>query len=230
MARPSLDDSQRIERCSLHTGELVLRYCQSCEQAVCAVCAGVDHDGHVTRTLAELTQELARDFHRSKQRCERYVARLEEIAAGVPQSTATLHGYIDSEVDSLIAAVEARREHLHADVEERAAKMLKMLDAEIARCDAERAAIDDGRAVLDAIADSEGVVDAPAGQLILGGITYDEFWSLVDRDLSAPERMLHMLRLQLPMQNLQEVCDRLEWTEQSAAALQTVFPPLQDEA
>uniref|UniRef100_A0A6U4X272 B box-type domain-containing protein n=1 Tax=Neobodo designis TaxID=312471 RepID=A0A6U4X272_NEODS len=226
MAAPLEDEAlRRHERCPRHPGEYVLIFCQTCRQAVCSVCAGLDHDRHERRTLADITAEMSRESRAQLLRCQRAVATLKDLGERVGPSGAQVHDYIDAEVDGLIAVINAQREHLHGDVDARAAKMGGEIDDEIARCEEELRRLDDGRLVLEAMASGEGVVDAPAGQLIAGALAYDDFWEMVDCDLHAPERMRHALRLQLPVQDLQEVCEGLAWTQQSLDDARAVFPP-----
>jgi uncharacterized small protein (DUF1192 family) len=212
------------KRCPRHSGELVLLLCEQCSETMCAVCAGIDHGGHPTKTLADVTKEMSREYLVNLQRCERYSGTLQALLDKAPAKMDGVHAYIDAEVTALEEVLDAQREQLHADVEDRHARMAELIDAEVARCEAELQAIDDGRDVLEAIASSDGLVEAEVGQLIHGTMTYDDFWQRADCALHDPARMLHMLRLQLPMQNMQEVCDRLAWTEQSVADAPVVFP------
>jgi hypothetical protein len=203
---------------------MLLHYCRVCRRAVCTVCQGVDHSDHPCVTLADITNELSREFLALQSVCSKNTHRLTALLDDLPAASAGAHRYVDDDVDALATALEDKRGALHADVNERAAAMCSILDAEIALCESELRQLDDARSVFDCMAVGDGIVEGELGQLISGGISYDEFWALAHRELHAPQRMLHPLNLQLPMDNLQEVCDRLAWTEQSEDNAQLVFP------
>lgn len=199
--------------CHEHPTEPLVLYCRDCEVAVCSVCCAAEHDTHHAQSLVDVTASPMRELKKRISDLEAAIAQLESMGAQTAPATSSLHAYIDDEVGGLIEVLEEQRATLHADVDSRAQRMRDMLRSEMTVCDEELRCIADGQAVLDAIAASEGLVNAPVGELIHARMSYDAFAAATDPVLHEPPKMLHLLRLQLPIQNLQEMVERLRWTD-----------------
>ena len=219
-----VDHWAQQRRCAAHPTEPLVHYCNSCEAAVCPMCPAEAHDGHALRTLHHVTTDLSRKYHRLKHETAHLTAQLEKLKAEVAPQRARLHAYVDDEVAALLGVVEERRRRLHEDVASRAQRMRDMLDREAAVCEAELRAITDGHRVLNCIAAGSGTVEGEAGLLVSGKVAFDDFVRLVNPPLHDAPRMLHLLGCQLPVQDLQEMCDLLDWTQASKESAEMIFP------
>lgn len=212
------------QHCSVHPTELVFKYCTQCKIGICSVCEQVEHDGHLSQSLSGMTYDRLRGVKHLSTTTETVLQQLSCLLDDVGPSEAALHEYIGTELASLQTELEKKRANLHTEVNSRSSQMRALLENEIAVCEDELNSIEEGQMVLDAMAQREGTVGTPLGQLIHGHMPYDEFWSQVARPLHKPEKMLHMLGLQLPMQSLEEMCDLMTWTALSMESAPQIFP------
>lgn len=186
------------------------------------MCCELRHEGHGICELSDLAA-----FHHTKIRGdmlqnESLQDTLSALISSVPSQIADLHTYIDGELEQLEQVVGEKRVALQLEVNERHYAMKESLEKEMELCRTELEALKRGQLVFETMAKREGIV--PGGQLIQGQMTYSQFISEVDVDIHEPEKMLHMLHLQLPVQSLQELCELMSWTSLSLASLPQCFP------
>lgn len=210
--------------CSEHKSHVVARYCRDCRVPICVVCSEIDHAGHSIVGLTELKVELEGDLSDQLSQQMSILTQLERLLGEVAPQTSQLHQYTDRELDTVERTLEDKRRALHNEVNERAIEARRQMTEELRLVEHELAQLQSGAQVLDALSKRQGVVDGKLGGLICEKLTFDEFMGVVDAPPHDPPRMLEMLALQLPTQNLQEMCDLISWTNITVEPTQQVFP------
>ena len=210
--------------CPEHPTEPLRIFCSDCQKTVCDVCFPLYHDRHAHRYLSDVAADSRRTLKPMMRETTSVTQRLNFLLNDVQPSEEQLHKYVDEEIAQLEAALQAKRNDLHADATNRANQMRAMIQAEMDLCRQELKTIEDGQAVLKALSQGEGLVDCELGDLILGHMTYNQFKEAIHKPLHEPKKMLTLQGLQLPVQDLQLVCDLVDWTPASVNTAPQVFP------
>ena len=214
------------DRCVLHgnLGNIVTSYCKDCDCTICVLCIEIEHRGHATVSLVDLTHQLQGHLAETVAHCTATEAQLEQLLRNVDPSMQSLKQYIHRELDVVDDALEEKRAALHEEVAQRASAARQALLHELDLVEQELKTRKIGSRVLEMISRREGMVDGRLGDFICEKMSYDEFLREVDAPLHDPPRMSEMLALQLPTQGLQEVCELITWTAMSVEPTHQVFP------
>ena len=189
----------------------------------------LEHTEHETQSLASLSGERYRSMRSLVLQNTSVEEELSFLIGRLSPAESALHKYVDEELESLRSVVERKRLEMQNDVTERFETMKRVLEQELAVCGNELTDIEVGQRVLNCMAAREGLVGGALGGIIHGTLSYGDFIKQVDRPLHDPPKMMHLLGLQLPFRNLQDMCDLVTWTPLSLSSAPQIFP-LEDEA
>jgi hypothetical protein len=213
-----------MNTCSLHPGEELVSYCTECTSAVCCVCAAVHHEGHELRYLYDVLAESRRSLLPALTETENTTTKLVNLIEGVAGKEALLHAYVDAEIDQLKDVVEKKRESLHADAHRRSTDFRQQIQSQLEDCDEDLRVVDEAQAVLKALANGEGLVNNSLSGLLLGRMRFEDFKAAIHKELHVPQVIMSQQQLELPVQNLQLMCEMVDWSAAATATAPQLFP------
>ena len=224
----SVDPWGDAKRCVEHPTEPTCLYCDVCSTPCCPVCFADKHAEHFNpRVLSDVTKEWSRLHLPLVKETDELIALLNTLKSDVNIHLKRIYYDVEEEISQCAAAVENKRQSLHADTETRAARLRKQLEDEKALCEQELERINGGRQVLRCLAQGSGTVDdiRPGGRLIHGEISWKEFEQWAFPVMHTPQRIFPLLRLQLPRTKTHEMCALIDWTQWGQGGTEQVFPP-----
>ena len=115
-----------------HNKEELKFFCTNCETSVCQTCVTLDHGGHNMKLIKEeaerqkiQTKSLIENQRRNLQAKMKAVSQLDEDCAKVIQQAEDVKRDVDTFVDNLIAAIQAKKQNIFSAVEKETRKSLE---------------------------------------------------------------------------------------------------------
>ena len=117
-----------------HNKEELKYFCKDCEMPLCQICVTLDHGGHNMKLIKEEaeTQKTEMKSFIEKQRHNlqakvKAISRLDEDCATLIQQGEDVKMEIQTFVDNLIAAIEANKKNIFAEVEKETSKSIESI-------------------------------------------------------------------------------------------------------
>ena len=120
--------------CAKHEKKELELFCQVCKTTICNSCAFIDHEGHAKIASEDAAKEqrlrVNRAIKSKKRKVQKKVtriAKLGENSVQVQEDAARLKSDVQQFTDSLIAAIEAKKNKIFDEVERKAKQCLERL-------------------------------------------------------------------------------------------------------
>ena len=120
--------------CAKHEKKELELFCQLCKTTICNSCALTDHDGHAKIVLEDAAKERKLRINRAIESKKRKlqneaarIAKLSEKCIQVQEESARVKSDAQQFTDNLIAAIEAKKNEIFAEVEKNAKQSLDRL-------------------------------------------------------------------------------------------------------
>lgn len=201
----------RPHRCPRHPTLPFAMFCHDCDIVVCASCCKEKHAHHTLTPRATFAgTERQKLVVEQQQLVLRRVQRLRELQAAAISDEAAMHRLVDSALDGVLASLAEREAALHADVSVRAAAITEEIEAEVAACERNRAAVE------EAWKDTH---------------RFRKGWPQELRavKIEEPATIHGSLALQLPTKAVLQMLSVLKWSNPSQYLTTYVYPPDTDE-
>ena len=214
--------------CTRHIYEQLKYFCPEKRAVICEQCTKEKYAG---KTVVPLPTHCAEEIQRLSKKEEELrilVKAASDLTKAVPIEKSELHKHVDSEVDSLIAALNARREYLHEDIDRRTSKEVAAIERETGICSGERNTLNEAILVLEGLAAGDPTVvpvNNPLGAVLRQEATYVEFWKMACIRLHRPMGIATGLKLLLPVEELMKDAERLDWSVPKQYLSNRMYPP-----
>ena len=117
-----------------HNKEELKYFCKDCEMPLCQICVTLDHGGHnmklikeeAERQKTEMTSFIEKQRHKLQAKMN-VISRLDEDCATLIQQGEDVKREIQTFVDNLIAAIEANKKNIFAEVEKETNKSIESI-------------------------------------------------------------------------------------------------------
>ncbi|XP_068711007.1 E3 ubiquitin-protein ligase TRIM56-like [Montipora foliosa] len=120
--------------CGKHEKKKLKFFCQVCKIVICNACALTDHEGHAKILLEHAAKErksIVNAAIESKKRRAQEVmtrtAKIDEYCVSIQKQAARVKSDVQQFADSLIAAIEAQKNHIFDEVENKVRESLQLL-------------------------------------------------------------------------------------------------------
>ena len=117
-----------------HNKEELKYFCKDCETPLCQICVTLDHGGHNMKLIkeeaetqkTEMTSFIEKQRHKLQAKMN-VISRLDEDCATLIQQGEDVKREIQTFVDNLIAAIEANKKNIFAEVEKETSKSIESI-------------------------------------------------------------------------------------------------------
>ena len=207
------------------TGEPLKVFCYDDRRAICLVCSSQEHKGHKTELLRDFCAKERKKLETKKVHVDTLLHELTSLYEEAPRKASKLHMQVDTAVTDIISVLNARRKVLHSDIRRRNSTLIKMLESELTTRKQSLQKLESVSLILRLLSAGCGVApEGSIGDLLRGSVTYDDFLSLNDPDMSPAPNIQQLLKLNLPLKMRDEVL-RFDWTSETRDVRPLVYPP-----
>ncbi|XP_068738571.1 E3 ubiquitin-protein ligase TRIM71-like [Montipora capricornis] len=120
--------------CGKHEKKKLKFFCQECKIAICNACALTDHEGHVKIVLEDAAKErksivnaaIESKKRRAQEKMTR-TAKIDENCVSIQEQAARVKSDVQQFADSFTAAIEAQKNHIFDEVENKVRESLQLL-------------------------------------------------------------------------------------------------------
>ena len=120
--------------CGKHEKKELEFYCQECKIAICNACALTDHEGHAKIVLEDAAKErksivnaaIESKKRRAQEKMTR-TAKIDENRVSIQEQAARVKSDVQQFADSFIAAIEAQKNHIFDEVDNKVRESLQLL-------------------------------------------------------------------------------------------------------
>ncbi|XP_068738539.1 E3 ubiquitin-protein ligase TRIM71-like [Montipora capricornis] len=120
--------------CGKHEKKKLKFFCQECKIAICNACALTDHEGHAKIVLEDAAKErksiVNAAIESKKRRAQEKMTRtatIDENCVSIQEQAARVKSDVQQFADSFIAAIEAQKNHIFDEVENKVRESLQLL-------------------------------------------------------------------------------------------------------
>ncbi|KAJ9463531.1 hypothetical protein DIPPA_26863 [Diplonema papillatum] len=215
--------------CTRHVYQQLKYFCPEDRAVLCEQCTQEHYAARYVISLSnQCTTEAAR-LSKKDEELKVLIQAASSLARQIPLDKNDLHRHVDEEIDSLIAALNARKQNLHHDIDQRRRLLSEAIETETVVCVTEKNTLAAACLVLECIARGDPAMVSPENPLapiLRQEATYDEFWEAANIRLHQPMGINSALWLHLPVEELVKSAERLDWSVPTQYLSSRVYPPL----
>ena len=136
LKRPSFCPKQQ------HRNKELKYFCKNCKKVVCQTCSCLEHPGHDLKLIVEEVSRVKNEIETLVKTQQNSIRWIDEECANVIQHGEDMKSIVESFAKRLTLAIEAKKEHVFAVVEEETKKSLESLTAKRSELEQDAKAIE----------------------------------------------------------------------------------------